>query len=481
MKKKGILFSNKITFKTVLIIVLLFSYSHSKTRWSALQIIPSADMLQGGTFLLDADVFSPIEDFSDYVPSYTLHLGFSERATISLGYADGLTLGLKTMLVNEQRVLPSLTIGAQNVITHKQNSYFGYRNDSLSNEFFLAIGKSIEPIRTRVHGGLTVTPFSADNRYNPFAAIEKYFGAGVYMTVEGNRLDGHNVISLFTSVRFLQDKFEFSAGVIDLIQLIRDLDYNTFTTPGLKVSLKFRGSTRIGSMDGFRGVEDKITMQNKKMGDLRSEIDSLKEIIGQKHDQMQDINNLIVQLNENITDQGAPFEKMVSERLAKLKRLYEQEPFDPSQVNAVTRELVSYRDKIVPILMETALERGNDRRIRTLSVSILGEIGNRNASDVLLEILSQSYDPEIKTVTLVALGKLRETRAIYIIRNLTNDPDDAVAFTAAEVLRTLGEGTEFELFEPQEELQQDPDHQPEINSTEFVEEEILQDDEQNDQ
>ena len=75
--------------------------------------------------------------------------------------------------------------------------------------------------------------------------------------------------------------------------------------------------------------------------------------------------------------------------------------------------------------------------MRLLGISLIGDIGGSGASDILLDVLSQSEDPDIKIEILIALGKMKETRAVYVMEQLANDPTDVVAFTAQEVLQKL--------------------------------------------
>jgi hypothetical protein len=56
-------------------------------------------------------------------------------------------------------------------------------------------------------------------------------------------------------------------------------------------------------------------------------------------------------------------------------------------------------------------------------------------------VLSQTQDPEIKIEILISLGKMKETRAEYVLEQLANDPIDEVAFTAQQVLGKLSKET----------------------------------------
>jgi hypothetical protein len=150
-------------------------------------------------------------------------------------------------------------------------------------------------------------------------------------------------------------------------------------------------------------------------------------------------------LADEATSDETQYRVIVLEKLVALKNLYEQEPFEPDQVKLALQGLTVHRDKIVPTLIEVALNKTEDTRIRTLATSTCGEIGSSAAADALIEILSQTYVPEIKIDALIALGKLKDVRAGFLIQQLTSDPNDAVAFTAMEVLQKLEKETGIPL------------------------------------
>ena len=83
------------------------------------------------------------------------------------------------------------------------------------------------------------------------------------------------------------------------------------------------------------------------------------------------------------------------------------EPFDPQKVKLVINEIVSFREKAAPSLEDLLIDRKTDRYIRTYSAAMLGEIGNSGSSDVLLDVLAITNDPDIKIEILIALGKIK--------------------------------------------------------------------------
>ncbi len=422
----------------VIFVICLLCSGYAKTRWSSLQMVPSADMLKSGSFVLGFESFFPFEDVSSPVMGGSVAIGFHDRVNLELGYVDGFTMGFKALLLSEPNaVLPSVVLGVHNIFTNREGSYYANNADSLNNEFYFVFGKNFDAWRTRLHLGVQLSTNLEDNRINPLLGIEKYLGAGIYVNMEGIRRDEHYCLSLFTAMRFLKGALELNLGAVDFIQMFAGDEIETFVKPGLRASLKFRGITRVGSLKGIEGIEDRMDSKEKMITGLRSEIDTLKDFIQKQSSSLDSLGRAVVSISGTIDTDENRMRVLVTEKLTALKVLYEQEPFEPDQVNRAVRELVSYREQIVPLLMEKAMDIRADHKMRTISVSLLGQIGNRMASDVLLEILGRSKDPEIRIEALIALGKMNETRAGYLMQVLTADPNDAVAFTATEVLREL--------------------------------------------
>jgi HEAT repeat protein len=59
------------------------------------------------------------------------------------------------------------------------------------------------------------------------------------------------------------------------------------------------------------------------------------------------------------------------------------------------------------------------------------------SANILMSVLTRFEDPSLKIDAIVALGKIGEPRCGPILKALRNDPDGGVAFTAAEIYRSL--------------------------------------------
>jgi len=456
----------------------------AKTRWSSLRMAPDADLLPGGEFTVGFDgLFSkPIKITYDidtiiaiphnqydttydtikypvdtdtalhFSRTYLLNLGIVEWVNVQAGWADGFTLGFKARLLGEtSRGMPSLAIGAHNVFHHKEVNYFKYESgQNISNEFFIALGKSIDPLKVRFHGGLQTMPTVKTEVFNPFLAIEKYFGFGLYTALEMHRRNARYHFHLFGNMRAMDDRFEISAGVVSIESMFFDQNKefaislsphspSDFGGPGVWIGVRFHARTGLGEKGGFKSIEDRIYAQDSVIGLMRGEIDSLRSELRTAH-------YAVVQMRDALgavydTAEITNIRKDILEKLERLKALYTTDAFDADSVRNAIGRIRFWGERGVAVLKEVLADEKHDRYIRMHAVTVLGIIGNRGVSDVLLDVLGKTSDPDIKIEILIALGKMKETRAMYLMEQLANDPDDAVAMAAQDVLRRLSEQT----------------------------------------
>lgn len=450
-------------FYTLSVLLILpftgLSDSSSKTRWSSTHNIPDADLLNGGKFVIDAHGFfySDVDKGYTVKPSALITLGIIEWINLEAGYAGGGTFGLKARILGEtNKIMPSVAVGIHNVFSHKEAHNYGFSSDSLSNELYIAFAKSVENIKLRLHMGVQSIPQNPHEKVNPFFAVEKYFGNGVYLSLEVQRRDEKYYASAFTTYRFLKRKMEISAGLIDIAGLFDNDDGKSsinftssnierFTRPGLFFGIRFMGGLRMGRSDGFTSLEDRISHQNESYLSLKNEVDSLRNIIKSSKTKIENIDQALQEISDSSDNNYTQLKNTVSQKLIKIKTLYEEEPFEPEQVKNAILEIMGYRDRIIPVLSEIALDRKENSQIRTLAISVMGEIGSRSAADAMIEILAQAQLSEMKIECLIGLGKIKETRAKYLMQQLAQDPHDGVAFTATEVLKKLEKETGIKM------------------------------------
>jgi hypothetical protein len=389
----------------------------------------------------------PIDGKGKVKPAGSLSLGIIEWVNISGGYAGGPTFGMKVRILGETKDwMPSVALGVRNIFSNEDNYYFGNDADSIINEVYCAFGKGIENLRLRMNLGVMSVPTDKNDNINFFIGAEKYFGNGLYLTFELFRRQKEIVPSLFIDWRFLKRKIELYCGAVDITGMAsKEKNESKFVKPGIHAGLRFYLNLRRGKSDGFTTLEDRLRDQNNTILTLQNDIDSLKSKLKTGTKRIDGLTESVRGLADEATSDETQYRVIVLEKLVALKNLYEQEPFEPDQVKLALQGLTVHRDKIVPTLIEVALNKTEDTRIRTLATSTCGEIGSSAAADALIEILSQTYVPEIKIDALIALGKLKDVRAGFLIQQLTSDPNDAVAFTAMEVLQKLEKETGIPL------------------------------------
>ncbi|MBN1601504.1 MAG: HEAT repeat domain-containing protein [Chitinispirillaceae bacterium] len=435
--------------KSIPFLILLFTLTGSisaKTRWSTFHSIPDADLLEGGSLLWNLSGYHLLNTESESgktKPSGMLTLGVIEWVNISGGYTGGPAFGMKVRILGETKEwMPSVALGVRNIFTNQDSYYFDHDPDSLTSEIYCAFGKGIENLRLRMNLGVMSVPADKNDIVNFFVGVEKYFGKGLYLSLELFRRQKEFVTSIFVDWRIAKRRIEFYGGVIDITGLVKkDKKLTEFAQPGINAGVRILLNVRRGKSDGFTTLEDQLRAQNKTIKTLKNDIDSIKTLLNKGTKRIEGLTESFYELTNDSTSEVQSYRLTTLEKLAALKNLYEQEPFEPDLVKNAQKELVVHRDKIVPVLIEVALSKKEDTRIRTLATSMCGEIKSAASADALIEILSQVHIPEIKIEALIALGKLKEVRAVFLMQQLASDPNDAVAFTAMEVLQKLEKET----------------------------------------
>ena len=452
MTKKTGVFSTYCWLNFSFLLFLFLPSVSAKTRWSSLHLTPDADFLYGGEFVIDAEGYyfgDSLRKKAVINPSGGVDIGIMEWVNLEAGYAGGFTMGFKARLLGENGpYLPSLAIGAHNIITNKETNYFGSHDSTMANEFYLALGKSVEPLKMRLHAGVQTIPGSKTEQINPFFSIEEYFGNGLYATLEVARRREAFWPSLFGSWRILKRKLEISAGVVAINRMFFDnnnkfnfsltsSDSIGFVRPGIWFGVRYCGFLGFGKKEAFSSMDDRLDRQKKAIDELKGQIDTLKSAITQHQRRMAQVDYSLSTLTDSVLSDKNRLRSVLLEKIVSLKSLYESEPFDPEQVRQAINQIVLLKENALPSLKEFVVDKKQDRHVRLIGISLIGDIGGTGASDILLDVLSQSEDPDIKIEILIALGKMKETRAVYVMEQLANDPTDVVAFTAQEVLQKL--------------------------------------------
>jgi hypothetical protein len=434
-------------------IVILTNAVDAATRWSALHWVPDADLLDNNAIVADANmfIFTDSTDGTVMQPGAMVSYSVAQWVNIDIGYAGSVTIGLKTRILGEEAKswIPSLALGIRGCFSNREMYYYDIDDEKFTNELYCAFAKSIEPIRLRLHFGILSIPANDREAFNPFIAFEKYFGGGVYTTVEMNRRDKDFVPSVFASWRFWESRFEICAGAVALTKMFLDKNSNFdagivstpaegLSRPGFFVGIRFNGSfNKIGNIGGLEPLESKVRKHQREIERLRYDVDSLSESHNNDKKKIKMLDSTLTALTDSTLRSKEHYRLIAIEKLNTLRVFYSQEPFEPELVKKGYSEITGYRNEIVPALLAISLDIGLDKKIRKLAVSVLGRIGTGQALDALIDILSQAKEADIRIEALIGLGNNKETRALYLIKQLTNDSDDALAFTAQEVLKKL--------------------------------------------
>jgi hypothetical protein len=454
-------------------IAILTNAAGAATRWSALHWVPDADLLDNNAIVADANMFIFTDSIDGTViqPGAMVSYSVARWVNIDIGYAGSVTIGLKSRILGEEAKswMPSLALGIRGCFSNREMYYYDVADDSFTNELYCAFAKSIEPIRLRLHFGVLSIPSKAREAFNPFIAFEKYFGGGVYATIEMNRRDKDFIPSVFASWRFWESRFEISAGAVALTKMFLDKNSNFdagivstpaegLSRPGFFVGIRFNGSfNKIGNLGGLEPLENKVRNHQREIELLRYDVDSLNESHNNDTKKIKKLDSTLAALTDSTLRSKEHYRLIAIEKLNALRIFYSQEPFEPELVKKGYSDITGYRNEIVPALLVISLDIGLDKKIRKLAVSVLGRIGTGKALDALIDILSQAKEADIRIEALIGLGNNKETRALYLIKQLANDPDDALAFTAQEVLKKLELQTGIKTSEkalPQKETQQ---------------------------
>ena len=412
----------------------------AKTRWSAIQFIPNADMLAEGRFVADADVVWGLEgkfSVTSLVSAQMLRLGVTEWVNMDIGYAGGFTMGFKARVIKEVEasLVPTLTIGAQNLYTNREALYFGQGRDYPANEIYLAASKGSDWAKLKVHLGLlsALSYYDSKDRFNPFIGIEKYFGQKLYMTAEAQRRGGDFILSLFGAYRIVDDRIEFNVGLIDALGVYykyRPLASDSRAIrPGLRAGLKVYFGSGYNTFEGLTGVEDRIDRHRDTIAAYGRRLDSLEADVRWSAQRIHALSDFSEERGEE--------RARVMDELIMLRNMYDQESYDPELVRGTIEQITDRKKMFLPHLRVIITDPEVPLRIRTLAVSLIGEMKDNASANILISILGRLEEPPLKIDAMIALGKMKDTRCGPTLKALQSDPDGGVAFTAAEVYRTL--------------------------------------------
>jgi hypothetical protein len=444
-----------VTAYTVLVLGILPVSSFALTRWSAVQYIPDADFIGGWSYVGQYAGFlsSNATQGNSIKNAGFARLGLSEWAELQAGYVGGPTFGIKMKVLNENSLYyPSAAIGVTNVLHNKESFFYDTVNTRLKEEYFLAFGKSVDPIRLRLHFGVSTMPEVDRENLDCFFALEKYLGGNAYLTIETFYRDNKLRPSLFGSWRFFNQHVELSGGAVDLLGMFMNQN-NSFAVsfsspqgtglvrPGIWVGLRFFGKGQMpgGTFGGFGSLEEQLEYQKGVMKILKRDVDSLKRTIAGYDDRIDNFTNSFRKLADSAFETGgsAKLRNLAIEQLTLINSLYGKEDFDAEKMTLAKKSIFDYGNLMAPVLKDIVLDNKLDRKIHIQAMTMLGELATAKSADAVLDIMGQTQDPDVKIEGIIAIGKAHDSRAVYLLDQLANDPNTSIAFTATEVIMKL--------------------------------------------
>lgn len=446
--------------KTLLCSALLILPAMGKTRRSANHIIPDADFPGTGSLSVGYEGFlHSNEKGDDYFVQHLVpvELGVSEWLTITTGWADGMTLGLKGRILDEYNpVMPSLAIGVRDLFNSTTLARAGLDNDSpeVTSEVYLALSKGFDLITTRFHGGISSIPGSETEKFNGFFGVEKYFGGNFYLTFEGWTMYDRLNMALFGTFRFLPEKRgELYVGAVDLERLFfnqkSDLEMSFETDfdsdpvkPGICFGFTMNFNFPIGGQTQFRTLEDLYVEQRSEIEELRKSQDTLKDLLIDETLKRLELQSVVDSLGEVMPhiDTIPQYYEEIYARLLLYRRGYETKPFNPLIVRSVREEIFAFEDHAENSLIYLLQKGDRNVRLELDAVSLLGMMKSNKAVPFLLEKLGVVMDRKYKIEIISSLGMIGDRGATYALEQLVNSGDESVAIAAGEVLRSWEQG-----------------------------------------
>jgi len=209
-----------------------------------------------------------------------------------------------------------------------------------------------------------------------------------------------------------------------------------YETPGYYLSLSFSRSLTAG--ERFN-VEDEIRDQNTRIAQLEIQVKALSDSI--RHN--------IKSYDSGLRKSDASMKAQISRSAASLNVAKELRDivdllssdlaYDPAEIGKRKTRIVKMGKQALPALKSTALDKTADTRIRAAATGLLGDmkaVKDNYLVEILVSLLSEPV-LDIRIEALLALGKLKDPGTIAEIEPLVNDPDEAIAITAKEILSQI--------------------------------------------
>ena len=241
-----------------------------------------------------------------------------------------------------------------------------------------------------------------------FFAFEKFLGGNAYVTIETFYRDKKLHPSLFGTIRLFDQRVEFCAGAVDILDMFMDennkysLSFSSprvpgLVLPGIWVGFRYIGRFQMsgGPFGGFGSLEEELNYQKGMVKILKHDVDSLKNAIVDYDERITSFSKSFNLIADSAfeTSNGIKLRNVAIEQLTVINTLYGQEDFDPQKVAQAKKIILDYGNVMVSVLQDIVLDNKMERKIHTQAMTMLGELATQKAADAVLDIMGQTPGP----------------------------------------------------------------------------------------
>lgn len=452
--------------KKIILILLIFLFtlpSYSKLRITTLHFVDGGDILYSGQYGVNIFenffmYYKPADTSSNlsmhYLPVVDLNIGFLDRAQLSLSYANGPSISVKTMLLREDdnKFFPDLSITARDIISSREGDLFAISDSTeapiglLTNNISICLSKTINPILGRIHVGLNTNSAIISEKYNYFFALEKYWFGGFYTTYEGflRFSNLHHNISFNYKYK---KKLMISLGLGNLSTWISSSGLTPtpedttaisgYLSPTLFFSFNYTGIFKKAS-GGMKGMYDEMRELKDEMNEYRRTSAILNRKLDNFENHMIEIDEDIALASGRVSKKDKKNYKQIIARNIKLitSLLDSGNVFDSEEMARYSKAIIEYKHLAIPMIGGIIRNPKTPIRLATACIEILGQIANRKTISILQNILNYP-ESGIKISAIIALGKIGNKKVVPQVERCLYDEDEAVAIAAQEVILKL--------------------------------------------
>lgn len=434
----------------------------SQTRLSTIHHLPSGDFLWHKQYLirLNISTFVSAIDSDDedesrkYKYAASGLIGITERFLFGIHATPNPGISFRGKVLSESgEYIPTVSLEASEVLASNEAAFYNVLNEDtlkgLQNAISVIVSKSIKPISMRVHLGVQTLPTFDTERFSYFGSIEQYIGGGSYLSVEAFRRFETHHINFGYSLR-IGKVFIASVGLSEVNAYFEEENTTSasmtgYNTPGFWLSVAFSGNFAGGGADGagIGSIEDELRGHNTRFNKMEKRIKALEDSVRDQNEFRQNMEKKMKDANmnpQNIASQRVVHSTIVNKLMQMMSLLSSDSPYDPVKVKGLKDDILKFNAKALPVLQYVMIDKTADYRMRTYAVNLVGQLeiarGSAQIKEQLVELLSEP-NMDLRVESIVTIGKLKFTEALPELELLQNDPDEAVAYTAKEVVKQL--------------------------------------------